>query len=1013
MSIHEARRVALSDPLSKSGRPARFVVAGAASQTASGDVRVFSYDEEAIAWSPSPVHTSLFALGLSTGRTLLVSLPSSTLSLPTSSLPQNTIAALAVKHSRPITAISFSSLDPNYVATGLERHRSDYSLLIWDVADVVAPTPASTPFEGDWKRPLERLEILNPLYATPQLKPTATPEPRHIQHYCPSEVVHSTAFVPNTMNLLLASAQNKIVRLYDLRVATSSTPSANSSSGAAMSWTTRAVNAVTPDPLSPRFASFESTANGGSVVRLWDTRKTGEVANFETVDPVIGMEWMQGGTAGLGRLGVGCKDGGVGIWDVVSGKYERERGKEEEWSSLGGVRNIVKPKNLHSFTFAPSSHGALGCLLFVSKDGSINIGPIESPPVVCSFASFLIIVFVNDPSPQLATSPRGDIAISSSRSFRVLDPQIHPFSSTFPSAPPSEADLDIDRETDLGHNPARPPSQLDLQAPAHEETELRYNRFQLAPERVNKLLQEAGSRPRSVSPSTTAVLRGVTPHTPAIVPEKVEFDDGDEVSGREGWRRVLRNDVAYIMRRRVEEGYGLEDLMLNAAIATKFAGKARIGGIWESINHLTQVMSPSTSLHRSLDLTYHGIWSIWSGSAPAFDGTAAETLKEYTQSIEYMNNQRESLGTKGAPGSHVLPRSEKTAQRRMILSICGENHGGHGKQEVERLVRDNQRTKAGCWAFFSGDETNAINILINSEDERHRLMGSTIAGFITQSKAARGSVFYQEHWRTLINRVDDPYIRAVLTRVAGEDWDEVLFEEALPLLDRIAIAVCNLDDKELTNFLQNRRKKCMDRGSLHGLALTGFTSDGITIVQNWLNKTGDLQTSALLSVYFHTSKLLPRERELLHRWQEDYKTMMDSWRCYLQRSKFDIGRKRLGLGDGPDGMGELQTMIVCPVCHNLLTKQTEQHLFRKGVGALRGTITQTSVRTNVCLFCLESLPRCVICLLHVQPISPDPDEDEVIGHANHILPWFHGGLQGEPAHSQCPVSGCKCECATI
>lgn len=35
------------------------------------------------------------------------------------------------------------------------------------------------------------------------------------------------------------------------------------------------------------------------------------------------------------------------------------------------------------------------------------------------------------------------------------------------------------------------------------------------------------------------------------------------------------------------------------------------------------------------------------------------------------------------------------------------------------------------------------------------------------------------------------------------------------------------------------------------------------------------------------------------------------------------------------------------------------------------------------------------------------------GHANHILPWFEGGLDGGIAHSVCAVADCDCECANI
>lgn len=126
------------------------------------------------------------------------------------------------------------------------------------------------------------------------------------------------------------------------------------------------------------------------------------------------------------------------------------------------------------------------------------------------------------------------------------------------------------------------------------------------------------------------------------------------------------------------------------------------------------------------------------------------------------------------------------------------------------LIEDGQRTKAACWAYFSGDEEPAISILMNSdsrfsprcpysatdlEDEKHRLMASTIAGFLTQSRALRGSEFWNSHWPSLINKVDDPYIRAILLKIGGDNWESVLEEEAIPLLDRVAIAMFHLSDK--------------------------------------------------------------------------------------------------------------------------------------------------------------------------------------------------------------------------
>lgn len=120
-------------------------------------------------------------------------------------------------------------------------------------------------------------------------------------------------------------------------------------------------------------------------------------------------------------------------------------------------------------------------------------------------------------------------------------------------------------------------------------------------------------------------------------------------------------------------------------------------------------------------------------------------------------------------------------------------------------------------------------------------------------------------------------------------------------------------------------------------------------------------------------------------------------------------------------------------CNNPLSVDTEHRLHQKH--AMRGTpsVGWPSERTTVCVYCQAPLPRCVICLLHVDPHRPPVDDGERPGHvtdtidsayvfcltcrhgghANHILPWFEGGLDGGIAHSVCAVADCDCECANI
>ena len=49
----------------------------------------------------------------------------------------------------------------------------------------------------------------------------------------------------------------------------------------------------------------------------------------------------------------------------------------------------------------------------------------------------------------------------------------------------------------------------------------------------------------------------------------------------------------------------------------------------------------------------------------------------------------------------------------------------------------------------------------------------------------------------MLKHVEDPYVRIILSRIGGDGWETVLREEAVPILDRVAIAVCNLDDAEV------------------------------------------------------------------------------------------------------------------------------------------------------------------------------------------------------------------------
>lgn len=291
-----------------------------------------------------------------------------------------------MKQNRAVTSLSFSAIDPNYLACGLDKTRSEYSLLIWDLADAIsrAPDANGKPFT----RPLDRLEVrtgATPLsgIASGSVTPTASDtgsQPRHIQHYCPSETVNSVSFLQTDLYHLLASSSNKIIRMFDLR-SPANVNAAAQSAGAA-SWATRAVWGLAPDPTNEhRFASYEDGGQG--IVRIWDRRRPGaELLGFEAGGGGVCKISWESGWESRGRLGVATREGGVSVWDVINGQSSKTR--NEEWSILAAMRTTPKTDQpLQSFTFAYGSSAARQTnVLVLSRDGTMGIGALgESPSV--------------------------------------------------------------------------------------------------------------------------------------------------------------------------------------------------------------------------------------------------------------------------------------------------------------------------------------------------------------------------------------------------------------------------------------------------------------------------------------------------------------------------------------------------------------------------------------------------------------------------------------------------------
>lgn len=202
------------------------------------------------------------------------------------------------------------------------------------------------------------------------------------------------------------------------------------------------------------------------------------------------------------------------------------------------------------------------------------------------------------------------------------------------------------------------------------------------------------------------------------------------------------------------------------------------------------------------------------------------------------------------------------------------------------------------------------------------MMSGMLAALTSSAGAAARNPELREHCERLAVRLQDHYLRAMLTHLTvNDDWTEVLEEDSLPLRERLAIALQFLSDKELTAYLRRVLERCVHDGDIEGLLVSGLTPQGMEILQTYLDASGDIQTVALLAS-LNPARANERRTE---RWLDSYRDLLDEWKLFHHRCQFDIDRGRI-LNDAIQN-GEVQPfrwtppqmILRCNYCNKPLT----------------------------------------------------------------------------------------------
>jgi WD40 repeat protein len=199
-------------------------------------------------WCPHVETPLMIGVGMGSGKMLLADFDSSSHDAEYNAHVNGSlegddkiVAEFTPKVSRTCNAMAWNAIRKSHIAVGLEKVRSGYSTLVWDITRSDASTVDMTGIRGSH-------ELATPLH-----------------ELAASEAVVSLSWVPEEADCLATGTSFKWLRFYDFRTSTSSPfRSINAH--------TKSVFGVKFDPTQPwTVATYSDGPN--EVVKIWDTRR--------------------------------------------------------------------------------------------------------------------------------------------------------------------------------------------------------------------------------------------------------------------------------------------------------------------------------------------------------------------------------------------------------------------------------------------------------------------------------------------------------------------------------------------------------------------------------------------------------------------------------------------------------------------------------------------------------------------------------------------------------------------
>ncbi|TPX38382.1 hypothetical protein SeMB42_g06774 [Synchytrium endobioticum] len=945
------------------------------------------------AWSPNPNIENLVAIGYSTGKTSLVQFssdsrtglarssssiiaripstssitaqqsPSSSLSSAANMLTSHVLADFTTRNSRACNAVAFCSTDYRFLASGLDKVRSDHCLFVWDTT--IATTSVATPVwkgrpdlgkESPIQRSSSASSVTSLTESTAHTRNTGALESNCVAQYGIGDSVSSLDWLSMGSPRIVAGMGAKI-RIFDLKAPSHMPP---------ISINTKAVHGVAADPFHTyRFASYDIDGT----IRLWDCRKPTEAAlTFPSDDKsgIIFMSWSpfrQGMLASLGRDSSVIK-----IWNIQEGP--------------------PREAPLSSYADDPGSRSG--------SVGISGIGPALASPSIPGSAS-----------PDLLDSPNGrgveqfpeELLPSSPMLWRLRTVKSITGAPAGFSWMPFSTESDFSQRMIVAYN----------KEPMFEIVHLQET-LKLAWAPQGQLATTAGKSICMVNPSVKL--------------ESIR-NGSDETVNRIA-NKLFDNDISVLMRCRARAGYGM-DTKKNFEVVENSSLKE----LWALVLDAQNRVAANGTVLEKTDYSFKGIANVIDDMAVSlnlviFGGHVSHQGHSRHSSLPNSPTKSEPSSASAAVSSTYLPfRVYSNPYRKLALIMCGfglegdysdEQNSSSFERRLREMENDREFEKAAGWAFFHASNlSRAVQALNSSRDERLKLVAAAMAGYPNFQFGGSTSL-WKDLTESLSRELEGPYLRAMFALMSSNgNWSTVLEgpdhdangNRGLPIRDRIAIALRYLTDEQLTAYIRKTTQQMRQTGNIEGLLLTGLTSVGVDLFEEYVDCTGDVQSACLVM-----SLVVPKRfvDVRVDSWVENYRLLLDRWELFHIRAKFDIARRRYM---PPEPMGEALVpaqvySVMIPTCQPAQNNQPRS-------------------KVTVCPNpkCGQPLPRCSLCLLalgtvteNLQSFARKADGSTMSGfdtwftwcskcrhggHAGHILDWFD-------KHNDCPLEDCKCNC---